>query len=103
MWSGRFSLAQTIEAEQDIERDGEETAHLCVGALPYSFLHCSTLFCSASAKYDTLMNSAFVSVITLINHYATIPFTLKTKERNACFDYLVFINIQGDPREPDIF
>jgi len=62
MRSGRVSLDQTIEAEQDIERDGEATAHLCVGALLYSFLHWGTLFCSAAAKYDTLMNSAFVAI-----------------------------------------
>jgi hypothetical protein len=34
MWSGRVSLDQTIEAEQDIERDGEATAHLCVVLYP---------------------------------------------------------------------
>ena len=74
MWSGRVSVEQTIEAEQDIERDGEATAHLCVGALPYSFLHRITLFCSAAAKYDKLMNSVFFAMITLINHYAITTF-----------------------------
>jgi hypothetical protein len=93
MWSGRVSLDQTIGAEEGTERDGEATAHLCVGALPYSFLHCSTMFCSATSKYDTLMNSAFVTTIILINHYAITLFTLKTKERKVCFDYLVVINI----------
>lgn len=93
MWSGRVSLDQTIEVEQDIERDGEATAHLCVGALPYSFLHWSIMFCSAATKYDTLMNSAFLTIIILINHYAITPFTLKTKESKICFDYPVVINI----------
>jgi hypothetical protein len=93
MWSGRVSLDQTIEVEYDTERDGEATAHLCVGALPYTFLHWSTTFYLAPIKYDTLMNSTFLTMIISINHYAITPYTLKTKESKICFDYPVIINI----------
>jgi len=46
-----------------------------------------------NSAFKGLMNGVFVTKIILINHHAITPFTVKTKERNACFDYLVVINI----------